>query len=60
MHIFIDTSTLAACRFRLEWPPLKFVLDQAREGVITLHTTEITLVEIRDVALRKMREIAGK
>lgn len=55
MHIFIDTSLLASCKFRLDWPPLRVVLDQVREGVITLHTTEVTLCEIHEVALRKIR-----
>lgn len=60
MHVFIDTSTLAACKFRLGGPLLRTILEYAREGVIALHTTEVTLREIHDVALRKLNELGGK
>jgi len=60
IHVFVDTSTIAEAKFRLDWPPIKALLAHALEGDVVLHTTLITLHEIEHVYARKLRMHAQK
>jgi len=60
IHVFVDTSTIAEAKFRLDWPPIRALLAYALEGDVVLHTTLITLHEIEHVYARKLRMHAQK
>lgn len=44
VHVFLDTSTLEAVEFDLDWPILQRVMDSPQ---VVIHTTKLTLFEIQ-------------